>query len=255
MRLVLVFALGLTGCVGATLGGGGDDGDDGGDSSDGMTDDDALPAPAVASTVTFPSGGPCATGICSGELGLEFTVDIGIQASGGFAGQVALAQTGAPATWQVTFEPSPTIDVLADGAATAVMRVKVPSNGDAGAHALSITSTSSVGVDTDMVNAEIANAFSTSVTGECNLPGFDGAAGTEGNPIRIRLGTMFRVVNGTAAPIRIHSDNDGSGFAHQENDMPPSGAYEVTPTDGGGVVYQWYCHSPDLGQRSYLRVD
>jgi hypothetical protein len=256
MRTLLTALLGLS-LAACTVGGIGDDvgddmvGDDGGD--------DAPPPPTPEVALSLTPGAPCVattTGAtCQGALDTSFTFTVAATASGGFSGPVTVAVSGAPASWTTEIVPAQ-IDLPVDGAGSATVTVTVPSYGDAGQIALAITATSSVRAATYDVATSILNEYTARVTGTCDLPG-DGPRqdepGAVNNPLRLKLGATFKIQNGTNQTIRIHSDGGGAGFPHQPDGMPPGEVYTVTPDDIT-AVYEWYCHDPDLGQRSNLRL-
>jgi hypothetical protein len=260
MRTLLTAFLGLS-LAACTVGGIGDDGDDGDDTVGDDGGDDAPPPPVPDIALSMAPDAPCAptaTGAtCQGALDSEYTFTVSATASGGFSGPVAIAINGLPASWESEILPAATIDLPVDGSASAMITVRVPSYGDAGQIALSITATSSLRAATYDVATSILNEYTARVTGGCDLPGVGARQNEPGgvnNPLRLKLGATFKISNATDHNVTIHSDNGGAEFPHQPDPgMGPGGTYTVMPDDTT-AVYEWYCHDPDSGQRSIMRL-
>jgi plastocyanin len=231
-----------------TTPGGSNDGDnsddvgDSGDAGDDSTTDDALPPdapdPSLRAVIDRPS--------LATELGSENMVTITIQGENGFSGPVTISPritdaAGAPVTsnWNVLLDQS-TVTLPANGTSTVVATMAIPSerslltakvNFDITSSDLSISTVSAV-VVTDQVTLRVGLGG-----GGCEYP-------ANSDNVRVKVGTKVRFLNsGTAGLMRIHtSGGDGIGMPHQDNDMGPNEAYEVTGTDAGTA--SWYCHSP-----------
>ena len=256
----LLFAATLvsaSGCdVGSGPGGGG-----GGDEPDATPGSEVDASPqgggAAVGVAMVPQANSGCTGTgasiaCNGELGATFMFDVTATSTGGFAGDVTLSAGTLPANWTATFAPA-TVTLTDGGTANSVLTVRVGSNGAVGAQTLAMTTSSSAPAANWGASFTVANIYTARVTDTCTLPNSPG--GTAGDPIRLPAGAAFRMLNATGGGIIIHADGQ-EGFPHQDTGavMAVNDYYEVTPPLTG-TVYEWYCHQPDMGQRSYVRFD
>ena len=183
----------------------------------------------------------------------------------GFTGNVILSATGLPDSWSAQFDTS-AFTMTADGTATAILTLTIPSTGMDGAMTIGVTgmtaSDAIVAPTPTVVTA--ANQVTASVdidtaTGSCIIPVHGVAA-----PLIIRNGTSFRMRNGSASSNMIFQSVGGAGFPHEPDlagdpETTPGTTYDVVPTDPT-FAYAWYCHTPTpagatgLNSASYLSV-
>jgi cysteine-rich repeat protein len=171
------------------------------------------------------------------------TVTLG--ASGGFSGAVNLTGTVVDANnqalpgWTVAFN-TPTVNLSANGNASAVATLTVPSENRGLAGTVKIAASSSLGSVEKTSAVTVANQLTIQMTltnGVCTYP----AAGT----INILAGTKVRWLNKAASNITIHLNGNQNGFAHQgDPGSAPNVAYEQTATGAPGAAFGWYCHAP-----------
>lgn len=194
------------------------------------------------------------------ELKTANVVAVTVKGSNGFSGNVALAAsvvdaTGATLDWTVSLS-QPSVNLAANGTATVMATVNIPTKTAGLAGMLKISSTSAAKTGTTTASSAItaANQITWAVkvdaaTGKCVYPA---DAGTAANPVVIAQGTKVRFFNSGTADLVIHS---GGVISHQG--QAPNGladpttetmtAYEQMPTGTGSA--SWYCHAPatDLG--------
>ena len=174
-------------------------------------------------------------------LGTTATFDV-IVTSEDYAGSVALALQGAPASWQVVFD-SPSLSFTGSGSLAGTMTVTVPPNGDAGAIAAQLVGTASMGPAQAAVQIDVEKTLLVPIRDGV------GQSGNHGFPqdVVIKSGTVVRFENhDTSEPHTIHSDG-GDAFPHEDDQMAraPSagqvgGTYEITTGQTG--IYSFYCH-------------
>lgn len=140
------------------------------------------------------------------ELGQEaaFTVTLD---SDRFAGPVALTASGVPDSWLVTFTPSDTIELPANGTAMVTVTVAAPSNAEPAAATLGVIATAAPGERGAQAALEVANQYTVTIAdgvgeGQHEFPGL----------AEVRLGTNITILNADATQHRIHSNNDEAGF-------------------------------------------
>lgn len=204
----------------------------------------------------------------STELKTANPVAITIKGAGGFSGAVGLTATvvdgnQAPlAGWTVDLSAA-SVSLAANGTATAMATVHVPSLSSALTGTLKISSTSSAtaGAKAASVAITAANQVTFDVkynaaAGDCDLPA-DG--GSSASPVTIARTTKIRFFNSGTGNIVIHvNDSNNGGVAGQpithQGQSPggnadpttePNTAYEQTPTGAGTAA--WYCHSTPSG--------
>jgi plastocyanin len=187
------------------------------------------------------------------ELKSTSMVTVSFQASGGFSGPVNLTASvvdaaNAPLTgWTVALDSS-TVNLAADGSATAVATLTIPSENRGLAGTIKIDATSSLGTVNLTSTVTVQNQVTIPVSlnnNQCVYP----PAGT----IQMTVGSKIRFLNtATDDNITIHVDNGGNantapGVPHQSDPgSAPGTAYERTITGlaGGDGTFSWYCHAP-----------
>ena len=175
-------------------------------------------------------------------------VTMTLQAGGGFSGQVNLApsvvdvQGNVLAGWTVQLDKT-LVDVAADGTATAVATVKIPSDTRAATGKIRIDATSSLGASRVESTVTVAKQISFPVTlngTACVYPTY--GVGT----IRLLPGTKLRFENKDATQnVTFHISGGIAGLVHQPDPgTPPNMFYEqtVSATATSGAT-DWYCHT------------
>jgi hypothetical protein len=253
--LAAVLGLALVGCL---VGDSGDPGtgDDGSGSNPGSGSDpgsgsgsNPVATPKLDVTVDKPT--------ISTELLSTNMVTVSLQASGGFSGAVNLAATAVDGAgtaipgWTVALDKS-TVDVAANGAATVVASVKVPSDSVATTGTVKIDATSSLGTTSMTSSVSVAKQLTVNLTlnnGNCVYPA--AMVGT----VKVSNGTKIRWVNGAAADnITIHiTAPQVAGLNHEQGATAPGGAYEQTVAGSTGKT-DWYCHNLNNPNNMFLQA-
>jgi hypothetical protein len=198
----------------------------------------------------------------STELATTNMVTVTLRSSGGFTGPVALAASavdtaGAPITaWMVTLDKA-TVDVPANGSATVVATLKVPSAVNAAAGTVKIAATSTLGASDVHAAVTVAKqiTYTMALNGtKCVYPVPAGSTTT------IAQGTKVRWVNSDPSNrITIHigaiGNNPISGFNHEPDPgmSPNGGVFQQTANSAAGAV-DWYCHNRDGSQGITLKA-
>lgn len=238
----------------------GEEGDDGvspatGDPGDtGVPGPGESPAPAVAVTAD--------RGAIATELATSNTLTLTLTSRGGFAGAATLAAkaldgAGAPINgWTLALD-KPTIDLAADGTATVVATLAIPSSINTLSGVVKIDATTSLGTITVQSNVTVAKqiTYAMRLSGtKCAYPVAPGSTTT------ISQGTKVRWVNNDAANrITIHMGAVGGtaimGFSHEPDPgmAPNGGVFEQTAQSATGAI-DWYCHNRDSSQGITLRA-
>lgn len=273
--LATLLGLSLVACAGNITGGGGGDDDDipetcgngvvdPGEDCDGgagcSTSCTTEGTPRVDLSVDKPT--------VSTELGTSNMITLTLTSGDGFTGAVNITAsildgTGAPNTnWIVAVNP-PTVTVPANGTATAVATLAIPSDATllAGSLKLDVTGAPEAKTISSTVTSQnqitfaidIANALTANPS--CVYP-------VNNTPVRIRTGTLVRFFNKNAdLKLEIHSNNPAA-IPHQAQgagaDDPitePNTAYERILA-GGAAEFAWYCHDhgPDDGNNPRIQV-
>jgi hypothetical protein len=238
----LVAALGLGACdVGTITGGPGDPGGGGPGNPDSP---DARPAPGSPDASPPDFDVSVSTTTASTTLGTEVHYQIMVAGMHGMSGPIAITPTGIPSSWASTLTPS-SITLDSTGVGTADLKLAIPTD------AADLTAT--IGVSANGASlTHVAQAIAPLTVAKEVIVTIPDGTGTNVHPfpsrIDILVGTKLRIMDAdTGTPHRIHSDATAAdGFAHQDNDMNAGQEYDVTPTQGGGTQYRWYCH--DHGQ-------
>jgi cysteine-rich repeat protein len=187
------------------------------------------------------------------ELNTTTMLTVTLTSQGGFAGAVNLtgtvedtAGTAIPG-WAVTFNNA-TIDVAADGTASAVATVKVPSNSGSLVGKVKINAGSTLGTSTATSDFTALNRVTIEVTNNGTQCVYPAAVSN----LTLKVDTTIRFVNKFAADviasnlITIHVQDGGdNGVDHEPNPGHLiDTAYEkkITATGAGG--FTWYCHAP-----------
>ncbi len=226
-------------------GGDGDDGIGDGDGdgiTDGLPGPDAadLPDPSLRAVIDRPS--------LATELASENMVTITIQGENGFSGPVNIAPritdaSGATVTanWNVSLDQS-TVTLSENGTATVVATMDIPSEKSLLAANVNFDITSTAAPISTVSVVTVTDQVTISITRGGGGNGCQYPAGLTN--LRVKVGTKVRFLNADDADVmRIHMQGgDGIGLPHQDNDMGPGTAYEVTGTDAGQAG--WYCHTP-----------
>ena len=219
--------------------------------------------PRVTATVDKPT--------LTTELKTSNRIAVTVAGSGGFSGAVTLAASVVDANnvalagWTVALDSS-TLDLPANGTATANATLTIPSQAMALAGTVKVDVTSSLGAQsvTSAVTALNQVTFAIHVDTTSGLCVFPTNMGHTANPDAITIGTKVRWFNDAAvgAPnFEIHMGGSPTpvstfGFSHQgqspgglaDPTTEPGTAYEQTATAASGAEQiTWYCHLPDSG--------
>lgn len=228
---VLLASLALSACgvgtldtVGGPVGEGEDEprGNDPGGDEDVVGAADAAPeVKDYALTVSPPLG--------EIELGdqMSFTATL---SSDNYAGPVSLNLSGALPSWEVTYSPSQTIDLVEDQITDVLVTITVPTNGDAGSGALSFALDGELGPRTGTASLDVANQVTVAIPAGAG----QGGHGIGGN-IAVRQGTNVVILNNDSTPHRIHAD------PHQDGEMGQGESYVLSYDRAGNESA--YCHS------------
>jgi len=172
-------------------------------------------------------------------------VTVSLRASGGFSGSVGLVASAVDGAgvaipgWTVTLDKA-TVDVAADGTATAVATVKIPSDSAEAAGTVKIDTTSTLGPKSLTSAVTVAKQLSVNLTlngTNCVYPAQ--MVGT----VKVPNGTKLRWVNGDAtSAITIHLGGGIAGLSHEQGTTAPGAAYEQTVNAATGTT-DWYCHN------------
>jgi plastocyanin len=233
--MLALFLVGLlAGCgIGEITGPGSSDDPDGGAAGDDDDDDDddvVDPGADAAVADYLLSVDPLAASTTLNTT-TAFTVSVESQH---FAGPVSLTATGLPASWQVTFSPSATVNLVEDGAVTVTMTVIVPSNGAATVGALAIGASAAPGARSAGASLTVDDVLVMAIA-----PGTGDGPHAWPPTLDVNVGTTIRFSNGDSAVHQVHSDNGGAGFPHGDP-LGPGDSAEVTITTDGELPY--YCH-------------
>lgn len=224
--LALPFA--LVACdVGSVPPGGDGDDEPGVDAGPGI---DAAPVATLSAAVS-PASASTALGSDT-----SFTVTVTAQH---YSGTVSLAATGGLTGWQVDITPA-TLDFTEGGSASATVRVRIPSNGEAApaGRPLAIAVTGGALSASATATMNVADEFTIDV-------GAGAATGAHWGPmaganLRVRSGTRLHIRNNDSINHQIHTGGGIGGFDHQGGPMGPGASYDVTPTSTGADDF--YCH-------------
>jgi len=185
-------------------------------------------------------------------------VTVTLQGSGGFAGSVALAASVVDAAgtaipgWTISLD-KPSVDVAADGTATVVATLAIPSQSTLMGGTIKIAATATgQTLPPAMSTVTVANQLSLPMT----LAGTT-CAQSANKALTISQGTKVVWKNGDAAKrITIHIQDGGgtqgiSGFVHEPDPgmAPTTGTYEQTANGTGTIT--WYCHAPGTDNNRY----
>jgi cysteine-rich repeat protein len=223
-------------------------------------------SPRVTVTVDKPT--------LSTELMTTNKLTLTVTGSGGFAGDVTLAATAvdgsnAPlAAWTVSLD-KPTVTLTANGTATAVATLTIPSENKGLTGAVKIDATSSADPASVMSAVTAANQVTFAVTqigAQCAYPTTQPTNVTYGTKIRFLnnttdLTTIIHVngvalVNGQLQGTGIDETNT-FGVPHENQGGPgemAGAAYEgvLTQKTTTSQGLSWYCHSPGPSRNALL---
>jgi hypothetical protein len=180
------------------------------------------------------------------ELMTTHMITATVTGSGGFSGAVTLTATvvdtatNAPIPgWTVALDNA-TLNLAANGTATAVAVLTVPSENRGLNATVKFDANSSAGAKQVASTVTATNQITIPVTlnnGQCVYP----AAGT----INVIANTKVRWRNAATANITIHVNGNQNGVAHQPDPgSAPNTVYEQTITGNPGNAFSWYCHAP-----------
>jgi plastocyanin len=246
----------LAGCVGDISGTGDDtsgntgndnqgtdptnnNGNNGNNGSNGNTNNPPASTPSLTGAVDKTT--------LSTELFTSNMVTVTLTGAGGFSGSVALVASavddaGAAITgWTVSLDKS-SVDVAANGTATAVATVKIPSDSKVMAGKVKVDATSSLGTTSLTSAVTVAPTLTVNVVRNgqaCTYP--TDMVGT----VSVPSGTTIRWVNDATSTgnITVHiTENKIGGLAHEQGATAPGGVYMQTVTGATGTT-DWYCHN------------
>lgn len=152
-----------------------------------------------------------------------------------FTGPVTLSAAGYPDSWSVTFEPSSTVNLTADGSVDVTVGIAIPTDGKSGASDINFTAQASPGMRNGSASVSVANELT------IVIPNGTGS-GNHSFPVDlpVHVGTRITFLNSDGTPHRIHSNNEAAGFPHEGGDMTQGQSYTFTFSSPGGFGY--YCH-------------
>jgi plastocyanin len=217
----------VSGCsVGGVMGGDDDDDAVGDDDSAGDDDDSGDDDEQLIERYTL-AASPADQTIRLAEAA-EYQLTL---SSENFDGPVTLAAAGVPSTWTVTFEPSDTIELVANQDTVVTMRVGLPSSGEAVAATLDVTANGAMG--------EVAAQTSMTVLPELIVPIVAGTgSGQHGfQNLAVHAGVTVKFANDDSVGHRIHA---GGVIDHQGSTMGPGQSYDIVMIEQGEADF--YCH-------------
>lgn len=250
----------LAGCVSSIDGGtgsGDDDTSNPGNTNPGNTNPgNGNTNPGNGSGNTNPGNGntntPSLTGAVdkqslSTELMSSNMVTLTLQGAGGFSGTVnltasAVDDTGAAITgWTVALDKA-SVDVAANGTASVVATLTVPSDSTATAGKIKVDAASSLGTSSITSAVTVAPQMTVNLVRTANTCAYPaGMVGT----IKVKTGTTIRWVNDATSSgnITVHiTENKIAGLAHEQGATAPGATYMQTVTGTSGTT-DWYCHN------------
>ena len=207
-------------------------------SGDGSTN--VAPSAAYSLSVTPPAG-PTTLG-----THLSFGVNL---ASSGFAGPVTLSATGAPASWQVAFSPSATVNLTSGGSGSAMVTITIPSNGAAAPSGAPITihGTASAGSQSDVATVTVANQYVIAIADGTGAGAHWGAL--TGTTLDLAVGATLVIRNDDSVVHQVHAGAPGLGLPHQAGDMATGQSYTSSPLLAGQDLI--YCHDHGTGSGQF----
>ena len=236
-RLGLLPAIALLGLAACEVGVTPAADDVGGDDDDVQPDAREIDAPAATYSLAVTPPTAATT------LGTDTTFTVTVDPQH-WSGPITLAATGVPATWNVQITPA-TLTVTDGVAATATVRVTVPSNGDAAptGATLAIDATSTAaGARSATASLTVAKTLIVTIGNPVGTGTHFGAR--NGSLLRVKSGTRLEIQNDDGTAHRIHTGGGIGGFIHQPTNMGTGQMYAVTVTDGSDV---FYCHVHERG--------
>jgi len=205
----------------------------------------------------------------STELMTTNKINVTLTSSGGFSGMVDLTGTAVDSTsaaltgWTVTFDNA-SVSVPANGTATAVATLTVPSTNSGLTGTVNIQAASSLGMVSATSAITVANQLTFTLTYDqnvgCVYPVPDGTV------TMVSVGTKVRWLSMAATAtevIAIHSGGSAEGICHEAqpcngdpatpNTLAPNDVYEQTAKTAGGP-FSWYCHTPGNDPGTKLQI-
>lgn len=230
-----LFALLVPGCLVGEIGSGGGVGDDdqGSGSDTGSNGSGNTTTPRLDAAIDKSS--------VSTELGRTENLVVTLTSVNGYTGTVSVTPSMMDGTTPLTgytITPTPaSVDMTANGTATVMVAVKVPTDTAVLAPSLKI----------DLGTTNVTSTFAVANQLTINIPSGTGTAAPHAglpainSPIRIRRGAMLIFHNADGIPHVIHADG---GIPHENTALGlPNTDYKVTPTDSA----TWYCHDHEGG--------
>ena len=183
-------------------------------------------------------------------LGNEADFAVSITPENGFTGPVTFSATGAPASWQVSFEPA-VVNIVDGVVGTTNLRVVVPSDAEALTAQIALQANAAPGLRQGAVSVEVENRFILDIPDGTG----DGAHTAFANVPPVRLGATIAIQNSDSVAHRIHAGDRDVGFPHQPNAMGTGEAYVVNITATGS--FEFYCHEHEraAGEGALIIVD
>jgi cysteine-rich repeat protein len=186
----------------------------------------------------------------STELNTDTMITVTLTGEGGFGETVNLTGSvvdgaGAPLTgWTVTFNNA-SVAVPANGTATAVATVHVPSVNSGLTGTVKIDAASTLGTTT----ADSAFTALNQISFDIRNNGAQCANDFNLTPVSVKVGTRVRFVNKFATAgslVTVHvQGGDASGVPHEPDPgHAVNTAYERVITAVGNGSFSWYCHAP-----------
>jgi hypothetical protein len=183
-------------------------------------------------------------------------VTVTLTASGGFAGDVALAANVVDGSnvavpgWTVVLDKA-SVTLAPDGTANVVATLTIPSENTGLAGTIKIDGTASVGTKHVETTVTVMNQITFSITStgtDCVYPA--DAVGT----VNVSNGTKLSFYNASVANnIVIHIGGGINGLNHEQGMTGPGMAYEQTVADTVGTT-DWYCHNFTDPKDMYLHA-
>lgn len=202
---------------------------------------DGTTGPTTVFSISIPQQ-PAAT-----TLGTSVSFPVEVKPTG-FNGTLALAVTGAPASWNVRIIPS-TLDIFVGDTTTqsATVTISIPTNGDAAPQGQQIVVTAAA------PTAEHEASTLVTVANEYILPIVAGAGATGqhwstslGGVLSLKNGVKLTIRNDDALAHQVHTNNTIPGFPAEPSKLDPGATYSNVVGAGQDSVY-CELHGPGTG--------
>jgi len=181
-------------------------------------------------------------------LGTQISFGVNL-ASNGFTGPVMLSATGVPASWQVAFSPSMTVNLASGGGGSATATITIPSNGAAAPSGIPITihGSASAGSQSDVATVTVANQYVITIADGTGAGAHWGAL--TGTVVDLAAGATLVIRNDDSVLHQVHAGAPGLGLPHQGGDMAMGQSYTSSPLLAGQDVV--YCHDHGTGSGQF----